>query len=159
MVPATWSLAGICPYIGLKVRMVSVHAAIHHGDDYIAAADGHIPGIQYIDIGISGTDCAVYILTGVMQTPQPIEMGVIRWSDIGIHKVVGFGMFHIRVFKVKFQGLIDVDAFGKLHMLVAIDGKGSPGGDVKPGLIVCRSFFANCRPEFYEEFTGYKGRI
>ncbi len=138
--------------------MVDIHPGIDDRHHHITAAGSHIPGFQRVDIGVIGTVCTVYILTGVMQTPQPIKMGVIRRGDIGIYNVIGLGMFHIRVFNVKLQGLIDVHAFRKLYMLKAVDGKGLPGGNIKPFLIFRGCCPAHLGSKFYQKLTGHKSR-
>ena len=138
--------------------MIDVHARIDNGDHDSTAAGGHIPSFGRIDVGIAGAVGSVYILAAVVQTPQLSKLGIIRCGFIRIHQIVGLGMFHIRVFKVKFQGFLDVCAFGKLHQLIAVNGKGFTGGNTKPSLIVRRRFFAHFRPEFHQQLTRRKCR-
>ena len=152
------NLAGVGPDIGGQIRMIDVHTGIDDGHHDIAAAGGHTPGFKRIDVGIIGAVGPVHILTGVMQPPQAAKIRVIRGANVGINNIIGFGIFDIRVLQVKLQGFFDVNAFGKLYLLVAVDGKGSAGGDVKPLFIGRCGLSANLRSKFYKEFTGNIGR-
>ena len=70
--------AGVRPHPRGQIRMGVVHAAVQHGDDLAAAADGAVPRRQHADVGPGRARHAVHRLAAVRRPPLHGEGGIVR---------------------------------------------------------------------------------
>ena len=94
------NLTRVGPFVGHQVRMVQIHAAVHHGHHNvppqgIRAAGGHIPGLRGIHIGVRD----------LLQVPHLGELRVVRLHPV-LGEMVRLGPAHLGQTAKRAQALL-----------------------------------------------------
>lgn len=119
-----WHLVGIDPHVGGEVGMVVVDAGVDHADDDLVRADGGVPRLDGIDVGIGGPAG----LPGVVQPVQLREARVLGRRE-RVHRVIALCVLDRRIRAQRRERILGRGALRQL------DQRELAAGEVREGIV------------------------
>jgi hypothetical protein len=101
--------------------VVEVGAGVDDGHDHLGVAPLQVPGRRRVDVGVRRAGDAVHRLAGVVQPPQPAEIGVVGHVVQGAVEahLAGLGEGYLREVGVLADGLEQAPSLGHRDRVVA----------------------------------------